>query len=164
MRIILKNTVPIIILVTILLSIYRIIDNSINHKKYHLTDILYLIFIIYFIILINIVTADGLLNYEPLDNIKPFQEILRYQIGSYLFIKNIVGNIVLFIPFGFIFKYLFKLQIRYLLLITILFSLSIELLQLIIGRVFDIDDILLNMIGSILGGGVQTINKKTINQ
>ena len=115
-------------------------------------------------ILINIVTADGLLNYEPLDNIKPFQEILRYQIGSYLFIKNIVGNIVLFIPFGFIFKYLFKLQIRYLLLITILFSLSIELLQLLIGRVFDIDDILLNMIGSILGGGVQTINKKTINQ
>ena len=151
MRLILKNTIPMIILIIILLAIYRIIDNSINHKKYQLIDIYYLLFIIYFVILIYIVTYDGLLTYEPVNNIKPFNEILRYRIGSYLFLKNIIGNIILFIPFGCFFKYLFNLKLKYLILITFIFSMSVEIIQLLIGRVFDIDDVLLNLIGSVLG-------------
>ena len=36
-------------------------------------------------------------------------------------------------------------------MLTFISSLSIELVQLLIGRVFDIDDIMLNLLGGILG-------------
>ncbi len=151
MKLILKNILPVIILLTILLAIYRILDNTINHKKYKLIDFIYLIFIIYFLMLIYVVTCDGLLTYEPVNNLKPFKEILRYRLGSTLFIKNIIGNIILFVPFGLFFKLTFNLKKRYIFIITMIFCLSIELIQLLIGRVFDIDDIILNIIGSIIG-------------
>ena len=34
-------------------------------------------------------------------NLIPFREITRYTIGSKLFFYNVIGNIALFIPFGY---------------------------------------------------------------
>ena len=48
-------------------------------------------------------------------------------------------------------NYYFKVRIISLIIITILYSLSIELTQTLIDRVFDIDDIILNLVGSIIG-------------
>ena len=45
--------------------------------------------------------------------------------------------------------------------LTLLTSLTIELTQLAIGRVFDIDDIMLNIIGGLLGYLLYEIVKKS---
>jgi glycopeptide antibiotics resistance protein len=82
----------------------------------------------------------------------PFKEIFRYTIGSNLFYRNIFGNILLFLPFGiFVSKYLDIKKWGYIIFISLIISLTIESIQLVIGRIFDIDDIILNVTGGFLG-------------
>ncbi len=92
-------------------------------------------------------------------NLTPFQEIRRfYQYGLkhgwHLFWVNVIGNIVVFIPFGMFLPRLSP-KCKNLLLTALLsleFSLAIEIVQLI-SRVgsFDVDDLLLNTIGGVFG-------------
>ncbi len=67
---------------------------------------------------------------------------------------NLVGNVVGFLPFGFILPILSKKRPNLLLtgVMGCLLSLSVETLQLI-GKVgsFDVDDLLLNTAGAVLG-------------
>ena len=85
-------------------------------------------------------------------NITPFAEIMRYKITSEYFLLNVIGNIALFIPFGYIIsKYIKPKNILYILLIALCVSTTIEIVQLNIGRSFDIDDIMLNLIGGVIG-------------
>ena len=49
------------------------------------------------------------------------------------------------------------------LIITIVTSFTIEVVQLSIGRVFDVDDIILNIIGGVLGYIIYIIVKKIYN-
>ena len=74
-------------------------------------------------------------------------------------IKNILGNMLLLFPFGLLLPILWKKfdNIRNVILYSFLFSLSIEITQLLSyyvgnsGRSFDIDDIILNTFGAWLG-------------
>ncbi len=85
-------------------------------------------------------------------NITLFRELTRYQLGSKLFYRNIIGNIIMFIPFGFFSSYYLKLnKKRFIFIVTFIISVLIECIQLKIGRAFDVDDIILNMIGSLVG-------------
>ena len=85
-------------------------------------------------------------------NFIPFKEITRYSIGSRAFFYNIIGNIVLFIPFGyFVSDYLKAKKTHQILIPSIIISLTAELIQYKIGRAFDVDDIILNVLGAILG-------------
>ena len=85
-------------------------------------------------------------------NFTPFKEMTRYSIGSKAFFYNVIGNIVLFIPFGyFVSDYLKAKKIHHILIPSVLISLTAELIQYKIGRAFDIDDIILNFLGAILG-------------
>lgn len=64
---------------------------------------------------------------------------------------NIIGNIFLFLPLG-TFIYNIKLNIRLKMLIIIVVIISLEVLQYITKKgVFDYIDILLNLIGTIIG-------------
>ncbi len=151
MRLIIRDIIPIIVLIIVLFMILRVLYNNKHHKNYSLKDIYYLFYIIYFIFLFYVVTYDGLLDFNPEINLLLFREIFRYPVGSDLFFKNVLGNIIIFIPFGILIKEEFNLNIFKTILISLIFSLSIEIVQLLIGRVFDIDDILLNVIGSLIG-------------
>lgn len=78
-------------------------------------------------------------------------------------LENIIGNILLFIPLGMLLPYLFPAfnSIRKLILICLLSSLTIELTQFILRqfgtyRTVDIDDIILNTTGGILGWLIYT--------
>ena len=63
-----------------------------------------------------------------------------------------LGNIILFIPFGFLSSYLLKNRhLSVVTILTLIASGTIETVQYYIGRVFDIDDIILNLIGGIVG-------------
>ena len=58
----------------------------------------------------------------------------------------------MFIPFGFFASYFLKSKkISIPLILTIILTTTIETVQYYIGRVFDIDDIILNIVGGILG-------------
>ena len=107
-------------------------------------------FLLYALLLFYVVTFQDV-NYGT-NNFIPFKEILRYEVGSKVFIKNIVGNIILFIPFGFFVAHLMKSKKLYpTLIVSMITSIVIEYTQLKIGRTFDVDDIILNIVGGFLG-------------
>ena len=93
-------------------------------------------------------------------NLTLFQEIGRYygvgvRTGSWrLFWLNVVGNVCVFVPFGVFLPMLFKKCQKFIpvLLLSFELSLVIEIVQLVtrVGS-FDVDDLLLNTIGGILG-------------
>ena len=64
----------------------------------------------------------------------------------------LIGNMLIFIPMGIMLPLVFKnINKKNIFVIAILITLSIEILQPIVGRSFDIDDIIMNFIGSIIG-------------
>ena len=114
-------------------------------------ELLALTFIIYVLCLFQVVTFQDTVSWSS-NNFIPFKEMFRYDFGSRLFIKNVVGNMLLFLPFGFFVSYYLKCgKIWIPLILTVIASCSIETVQMIIGRVFDVDDILLNLVGGSLG-------------
>jgi glycopeptide antibiotics resistance protein len=72
----------------------------------------------------------------------------------WLFAKNVLGNVVLFFPFGFLLPIVYKPMrfFRSCLAISFSTSLFIELCQYQFAeRIFDVDDIFLNTVGAMLG-------------
>lgn len=110
---------------------------------------------------------------EGLDNANftLFKTIRMYIDYSYMLnsFENLVGNVVVFIPFGFLLPYIQGRCKRFpvLLLNAFLFVLGIEVFQLFSAfGAFDVDDILLNCVGASLGwiGYIQWENlKKSID-
>lgn len=107
------------------------------------------------------VPENGGVNLLPFVNtIGSFQQLLEQQQEVLLSVamENIIGNIVMFLPFGVLFPLAGKKNAGYKTvgLYAFIFSLSIETIQgfsRIIGnyRQFDIDDIILNTMGALLG-------------
>lgn len=120
-------------------------------KKFVLhKELMSLIFIIYILCLYFVVTGQDV-NYGGV-NLIPFKEMFRYEFGSYKFMKNIVGNILLFIPYGYFSSYyLNNKKVGTNIVVCLIATLCIECIQYYIGRVFDIDDIILNVLGGFLG-------------
>ncbi|MEK6481644.1 VanZ family protein [Catalinimonas sp. 4WD22] len=73
---------------------------------------------------------------------------------TYMMVSNLLGNVILFIPFGILSPLLFSWvhKSKRILFLTLLFSFAAELIQFYfqIG-VFDVDDIILNTLGSVIG-------------
>ncbi|MCU4991872.1 VanZ family protein [Bacillus cereus] len=94
-------------------------------------------------------------------NLVPFRSTIRYltEFDSYnidIVLMNTLGNVIIFIPFGFLLPLLFKQinNVKMASKIFIKFILLIESLQLLtFTGVFDIDDIILNMLGALIGYG-----------
>ncbi len=82
------------------------------------------------------------------------------------FMVNIVGNVVMFMPWGFGIVLLWESRRKALWIgaYSLLLPLFIETSQLFIGRSVDVDDLILNFMGSILGAGgfflLRSIRKK----
>ncbi len=148
---VLPDVWPMLIIITVIISSLRITYLITKHKKFLLhKEIIYLLAVIYILCLFHVVTFQDI-NYGE-SNFIPFKEIFRYSIGSNKFIKNVLGNIILFIPFGFLSSYLLKnRKLGVITILTIIASGTIETVQYYIGRVFDIDDIILNLLGGIIG-------------
>ena len=113
-------------------------------------EVLALVFIIYILCLYHVLTYQNT-GYAGV-NFTPFKEMFRYTFGSQKFMKNIVGNIILFIPFGFFTSYYLNHKKAIVpAFITLVVSLCAEGIQYHIGRIFDVDDIILNVLGGFLG-------------
>lgn len=146
-----RNIWPMVVLITVIVSSFRIAYLIKYNKKFVFhKELLSLIFMIYILCLYYVVTYQDV-GYGGI-NLVPFKEMLRYSFGSPKFIKNVIGNILMFLPFGFFVSYYLKAnKVSYPFILTLVVSLTIELVQLQIGRIFDIDDIILNVVGGFCG-------------
>jgi len=142
---------PMLIIILVIICSLRITYLIIKKKKFQLhKELIYLIFIIYILCLFHVVTFQD--DNFGVSNFVPFKEIFRYELGSEKFIKNVMGNIMLFIPYGFLAAYfLDNKKFSVITIVTLIATFTIETVQYYIGRVFDIDDIILNLIGGIIG-------------
>ena len=149
---VLYGTWPMIALTCIVLISIRLTYLLKNKQKFIIgNEIMMLSFIVYILCLFQIVTNGDVSGVHGV-NVTLFKELTRYQIGSRLFYRNIVGNILMFVPFGFFTSYYLKLEKkRTIFCLALIVSVVIELIQLKIGRAFDVDDIVLNIVGSLLG-------------
>ncbi len=114
---------------------------------------LYLSFVLYFTLMPIITSLPFMLNhpYTPM-NLVPFIDVV---FGRGDFIRQIILNVIMTIPFGFLFPLIKNKNPNLLktVLYTFLLSLSIEILQPLINgsRSSDITDLITNVLGGIIG-------------
>ena len=128
---------------------------------------LYAILVFYIILLLDILLFKYVSPLELFNsnrevfrslNMVPFQTIMGYlsgsaSVGQTVVIDNVLGNIVIFMPLG-VYLQLFKKDKRILISMIWVFiaSLGTEVLQYVFSiGASDIDDIILNCLGGILG-------------
>lgn len=159
-----KSLWPMLLLFIIVIASIRIIDIIINKKKLVLhQDLMNLMFIVYLFLLFQLVTTTDFESFS--NNFIPFKEIMRYRIDSSLFYRNVIGNIILFVPFGYLVSYYIKKPKYYVtLILTFITSLSTEVIQMYIGRSFDIDDIILNFVGGLVGYLIYKLQFKIVEK
>lgn len=139
------------IFLVVIISIRLMYIHNGNEKFVFYKEFLNLLFIVYALILFQLLT-NAEMNSSSGVNIIPFTEIMRYEVGTNSFYLNVVGNIMLFVPFGyFVSSYVKASKVSHILLVSGITSFTIEAVQHFIGRSFDIDDILLNVVGAIIG-------------
>lgn len=90
--------------------------------------------------------------------LKPFNTIVKSFQNTSLdqFLINIVGNIVMFMPWGFCLPLLWRRfrSLRAMILMCLALTLFIETTQLFINRYVETDDVILNFIGGMSGAGL----------
>lgn len=138
--------------------------NNINRKR----EVFIVIFLLYLcVVLSQTIIPESLLHFDfsvnpyHFPNRKNTIVFFTSQIGWIQWkiklgdfadvVRNIGGNILLFIPYGILFPCCYPKLRRYTLLFGLLLSLFIEFTQLFFDRVTDINDIILNVCGMLIG-------------
>ncbi len=122
-----------------------------REKVYFYKEFFGILSIVYIFLLFQLLTKVEL-NTNSGYNLVPFTEIFRYKFGSSLFIYNVGGNILAFVIFGLIVSSYIKPKTCLAPFLTsLVVSITVEFVQLNIGRSFDVDDIILNVLGGIIG-------------
>lgn len=118
----------------------------------------YLIVLMYFLLFAELLGRTEVTG-EYSYNLTPFKEIMRFityrdLLGYPAVILNLAGNVVAFMPFGFILPVLFRINRKWYIILqwSFVLSLTFEVIQLVtkVGS-FDVDDLLLNSLGGLLG-------------
>jgi len=120
-------------------------------------------FVIYLVVMVYFLFFSEQMGRIPSDtyhyNLKPFTEIQRYmnnisRIGMFNVMLNLAGNVVCFMPLGFVLPIITDRNwgIIKVTLMSFLASLFVEVLQLVskLGSC-DVDDMILNTLGGFLG-------------
>jgi len=161
--------------ILILVRVMSIRKNCNKHQFLIKREIVLNLFFIYILCFIGITLFPLLINWNGQSGIVsinvvpvfntitgismiPQQPEMQYFMIKF-WLKNILGNMLLLFPFGLLLPILWSKfdNMRTILLISFLFSLGIEIIQLLsyyignMGRSFDIDDIILNTFGAWLG-------------
>lgn len=177
------QVIPITLLVGILYIIIRFLklkknNSDINYKM----EIVHLIFVCYIVGLFNLVLVPrnfwDIIWYNIFYNFNenPFAGIFDFSynfiptiykiiIGEYTldsWVKAmIVGNFLMFIPMGILLSLCFEnVNKKNIFKYAVLIPLAIEVLQLVVGRSFDIDDLLMNFLGIVIGYFIVELVKK----
>ena len=162
------NMIPYMIIAIPIYLISRFIYLKIKNKKlnwYH--EIVLFLFVIFIVglasqtiipkfesgvggfkIIKNGIHETNLIPFKVL--VETYNEVF---INGYInyFIINFLGNIILFMPFGFIIPLLWNVSNKKVIIIGFCSSLFIEICQLFLTRGTDVDDLILNTLGILLG-------------
>ena len=98
-------------------------------------------------------------------NLVPFWELANVIKGieRSFYIGQIFGNLVMLMPLGFMFPIIRKVSLKQVLLISLCFSVGIELTQFITGRgLMEFDDVFNNTVGAVLGYKVYDVLRERI--
>ncbi len=142
-------TLVIVLSIIIILRVTYIFKNDRRSMVLH-EELFNLLFLAYLIVLFQLVTSQDLPGGGT--NFMPFKEILRYDYGTKSFYKQVFGNMLMFVPLGYYATSYCRIKnLGTITIISLLASSVIETVQHFIGRTFDIDDIILNVVGGIIG-------------
>ena len=132
--------------------------NKINIKR----ELLLLIFYLFLVGLLsqaiipkfdsnmNLIVSKKRLNIIPFKII--YDTVVELEKGNiYYLLISLIGNIVMFIPIGFLIKLLWCVNDKKVVLYGFLISLFIEMTQIFVGRETDIDDLILNTLSTFIG-------------
>ncbi len=143
---------PILGIIMLIYCMFRFFRITSSKKRVRLFEEFYHILCIVYVFLLSSIMSFGKLNVTSGINLIPFKEIFRYTLFSDLFMLNIIGNMVLFAPLGYFTGYYLKTRkTSIVLLVSGIISFAGELMQRYVGRTFDIDDIILNVAGAVIG-------------
>lgn len=88
-------------------------------------------------------------------------QLFRTSRGDNWSVYNLLGNVIMFLPFGFFPALLWRKYTWWRALLTgFAVTAFIECCQLCVGRAFDVDDLLLNTVGAMLGYWLWLLLKK----
>lgn len=120
-------------------------------------------FVVYLLILTKLIifkypidptTTNFLLSFGN-GNYVPFKTIFGYLSGEptwHIAIRNLLGNLLLFVPFGIFLSLIFQvINWKRVFVSALIFSILLETLQIFFIGTPDIDDVLLNTLGAIIG-------------
>ena len=140
---------------------------SVHHPKlrgtFRIIFVLYLLVLIYILFLLDVrESAIHSVNFVPFRTIRMFFEyyFIHHYFSFEAWFSNIFGNIFLLTPFGFLLPIVFNRRMSFLKISLLAFDfiLIIEWLQYMTGvGAADIDDLILNLFGAILGYAVYRI-------
>ena len=79
--------------------------------------------------------------------------------------SEVVGNLIMFIPFGILYSLAAKEpSIKNTILTGFICTLAIEVLQPVFGRAFDINDVILNLMGVVVGTAIFFMSSKALSK
>lgn len=121
--------------------------------------VIYILTLVYFLFLSEGYGRKTMQDQDYHYNLVLFREIRRFwvyrdKVGGLAAFLNITGNVIGFLPFGFILPVMHRYMKSFLLvtLLGLTLSLIVESVQLVFKvGCFDVDDLLLNTIGAALG-------------
>lgn len=136
--------------VLIIISIFLIVDYTIFNVALSIENTRYISF-------------DRHYNFVPFKTINSQIELIKNNSYKMYSLMNIIGNILMFAVLSFFICFTFdKMKTFKIVIICFVFSICIEIIQLFINRIVDIDDVILNTFGSIIGIVIALITKKTL--
>lgn len=101
---ILSETWPTILICSVIIVSMRVIWILKEKEPICLyKELLGLGFVIYVMCLFYVVTFQDV-SWST-SNLIPFKEMFRYELGTKLFVKNVLGNMIMFMPYGFFVSY-----------------------------------------------------------
>ena len=166
----LMSSIIIGLIIFCLLKVLEILLKKIIKKEHAecrlITCIFQFIFIVYLVGVLSItggyiVFIEGFPEFFMSANLIPVVNTIQDIIGNPPEMISQIGyNIALFVPFGFLLPYSFpnnKWNWKRVLLFSVITILIVEGLEFLSGRYFDVDDIIINGTGSLLGYGAYQI-------
>ena len=139
-------------------------QRRLEKRVFRILFAVYVLLVVYFLFFAETTgrtVSDGTYHY----NLVLFKEIKRFiiyrqQLGVFAVAANLLGNILIFVPFGMLVPFLTKRLKKFWSVVCLSFELSVlvELIQLVtkVGSC-DVDDILLNTLGGMFGYALYVI-------